>query len=332
MDCIHCGACTRSCEFLGKYHMDLEEFSHHPELAYHCFLCGECTACCPKNIDGRQIALELRAGRILEAGSFRALPEAKQQRLLLLEKKNYLFRNYRGASSGPVLFPGCNFPSFYPRTTAHLSRLLWETAGIGTVLDCCGKPIYELGLEKESEAISRSLTARLRRAGVTEVIVMCPNCYAFLREHLELPVVPIYEKLRRLKLVEGLEREEFPMFLPCPDRHSREMLKSALPLLKGPVRSIRGIQCCGLGGCAAACEPELAAGFARKLQDVQPGTVYTYCASCAGNLTRGGAEDVRHILVELLGTGERPAEGIHSLLNRAMGAFRSPDFHVKERN
>ena len=322
MECIHCGACTRHCDFLEKYGMDLAEFARHPELAYHCFLCGVCTDCCPCGIDGKIISLALRRQRIRGAGSFRALPEAKAQRLLLLEKQNYLFRSYRHATAGPVLFPGCNFPSFFPETTRLLSRLLWEKAGIGTVMDCCGKPIAELGLEEKSRELSDSLSGRLRRAGVTEVIVMCPNCYAFLREHLDLPVVTVYEKLRQLKLVQPISRERFSMFLPCPDRSRQEMLGTFRPLLDGTIAPIRGVQCCGLGGCAAAQEPELGAGFAQKLRDLHPDTVYTYCASCAGNLTRGGVPDVRHVLVELMGTGEAPAGGIHSLINRAAASLR----------
>lgn len=322
MDCIHCGACTRRCDFLKKYGLDLESFSRHPELAYHCFLCGECTACCPKNIDGRKIALDLRRQRIREAGSFQALPEAGAQRLLLAEKKDYLFRSYRHACSGSVLFPGCNFPSFYPRTTQALSRLLWEKAGIGTVMDCCGKPIAELGMESDSRSISQGLSQRLRAAGVTELVVLCPNCYAFLREHLEIPVVTVYEKLQQLGLAAPIVRERFDLFLPCPDRHSREMLGTFRPLLEGRVVPIKDIQCCGLGGCAAAREPQIAAGFAGKLREKNLETVYTYCASCAGNLNRGGVRGVRHILVELLGTGEAPAEGIRSLLNRAAAKFR----------
>ena len=322
MDCIHCGACTGQCTFLGKYHMDLEEFARHPELAYHCFLCGACTACCPAGIDGRVIAMALRRQRIREAGAFKNLPEAKAQRLLVLEKKDYLFRSYRHGTSGSVLFPGCNFPSFYPETTAMLSRLLRERAGIGTVMDCCGKPIAELGLEAQSRRLSGGLSQRLHSAGVTEVIVLCPNCYAYLREHLDLPVVTVYEKLRQLGLVMPIRAERFDLFLPCPDRMNREMLGTFLPLLEGKPVPIRGVQCCGLGGCAAAQEPELAAGFSKALRDRQPDAVYTYCASCAANLTRGGVKNVRHVLVELLGTGERPAEGLKSLFNRAAAKLR----------
>lgn len=323
MDCIHCGKCIRHCDFLQKYQMDLEVFSKHPELAYHCFLCGECTAGCPKGIDGRKIALELRRQRVEQVkGDFAKLPEAKAQRMLVLEKKNYLFRNYRHSTAGSVLFPGCNFPSFYPETTAKLVKLLWEKAGIGVVMDCCGKPIAELGMEKESKAISKGLSERLHRAGVTELVVLCPNCYAFLKEHLDIPVVSIYQKLRELGLAQPLKRERFPIYLPCPDRESREMLDSFLPLLQGEIEEIQGIQCCGLGGCAAAYEPELSAGFGQKLNERELPEIYTYCASCAGNFSRRGCSGVKHLLPELLGAAETLPQGARSLLNRARWKLR----------
>ena len=268
MDCIHCGNCTRHCDFLTKYQLDLEGFSQHPELAYHCFLCGECTACCPKGIDGREIALKMRCKKVEEQnGVFSKVPEIKRQKMLVLEKKNYLFCNYRHSTSGSVLFPGCNFPSFYPKTTQKLIELLKEHAGMGVVMDCCGKPIFELGMEKESKAICDGLSKRLHQSGVTELVVLCPNCYAFLKEHLDIPVVSIYQKLLGLNLVQPLRKELFPLYLPCPDRHSREMFESFIPLLQGQIEEIKGIQCCGLGGCAAACEPEISAGFGQKMKE-----------------------------------------------------------------
>ena len=59
-NCIHCGSCTKKCSFLAKYELDLAAFSNRSDLAYHCFLCGDCAAVCPKKIDGRAIALALR--------------------------------------------------------------------------------------------------------------------------------------------------------------------------------------------------------------------------------------------------------------------------------
>lgn len=237
--------------------------------------------------------------------------------MLVMEKKNYLFRNYRHSTSGSVLFPGCNFPSFYPKTTQKLIELLKEHADMGVVLDCCGKPIFELGMEKESKAICDGLSKRLHQSGVTELVVLCPNCYAFLKEHLDIPVVSIYQKLIELNLVQPLRKELFPLYLPCPDRHSREMFESFVPLLQGQIEEIKGIQCCGLGGCAAACEPEISAGFGQKMKEQKLSKIYTYCASCAGNFSRAGCQEVRHLLVELLQTEEQPPKGVRSLFNRA---------------
>lgn len=237
--------------------------------------------------------------------------------MLVMEKKNYLFRNYRHSTSGSVLFPGCNFPSFYPKTTQKLIDLLKERAGMGVVMDCCGKPIFELGMEKESKAICDGLSKRLHQSGVTELVVLCPNCYAFLKKHLDIPVVSIYQKLLELNLVRPLRKEFFPLYLPCPDRHNREMFESFVPLLQGKIEEIKGIQCCGLGGCAAACEPEISAGFGQKMKEQKLSKIYTYCASCTGNFSRAGCQEVRHLLVELLQTEEQPPKGVRSLFNRA---------------
>ena len=42
-NCIHCRLCTKKCAFLQKYKLDLQSFAEHPELAYHCFLCSDCS-------------------------------------------------------------------------------------------------------------------------------------------------------------------------------------------------------------------------------------------------------------------------------------------------
>ena len=93
-----------------------------------------------------------------------------------------------------VLFPGCNFPSVYPKTTKVLVELFEKEAGIGVVYDCCGKPIADIGMEDEEERIMQGIQKRMDDAGVTEVITMCPNCYAFLKPRLTIRVVNIYQK------------------------------------------------------------------------------------------------------------------------------------------
>lgn len=121
-------------------------------------------------------------------------------------------------------FSGCNFPSFYPETTRYLGKLLAEKADAFSVFDCCGKPIAELGLEEKETVILERLNKKLLEAGVREVVMVCPNCYAFLKDKLSVPVISIYEKLQELGLGNRI-MEEQNIFLPCPEREKRELLK-----------------------------------------------------------------------------------------------------------
>ncbi len=79
-------------------------------------------------------------------------------------------------------------------------------------------------------------------------------------------------------------------------------------------------QCCGLGGCAGKKEPELSRAMAREIGERGYARVYTYCASCAGNLSRNGCGEAVHVLTEILNTGEKP-DTKKSLLNRAAMKF-----------
>lgn len=316
-DCVHCGACTRRCAFLKKYSLDLAAFAERPELGYHCFLCGECAAVCPRGIDGRAISLALRRGRVSADGG--KVTEGGYG-ALLAEKRNYLFRNYRRGKTRTVLFTGCNFPSFFPRTTDRLIEQLGER-GIGVIFDCCGKPISELGLEKESERGLAALKRRLQEAGAEELVMLCPNCYYYLKPRLkEFRLVSVYDKLRELGLGKEIG-EKAQLFVPCPDRASRELEKSFLPFLTAGWEEIAGAQCCGLGGCAAGKEPELAKGFRAAVKAQATENIYAYCASCAGCLSRGGVENVHHVLAEILDTGEKPVIGGTTLWNRARRVF-----------
>ena len=127
--CTHCHKCQETCLFLKKYKIDIGDTERLEELAYHCFLCGKCTEMCPEHIDGREIILNIRRAQV--AGNGGKLKE-KGYQMLVQEKRNYIFQNYSGAAH-MVLFPGCNFPSYFPETTRYLADLLGEAAGIGMV-------------------------------------------------------------------------------------------------------------------------------------------------------------------------------------------------------
>lgn len=307
--CVHCHICQENCSFLSKYKIDIGDTEKLNELAYHCFLCGKCSAVCPIGIDGRGIIVNMRRGQVKkDNGDF----VNKKYKRTISEKQDYLYRNYRHITEKSVLFPGCNFPSVYPKTTNELVKI-FEKAGIGVVYDCCGKPIADLGIEEQEKRIIQKIEERLRSKNVTELITMCPNCYEYLKPRLSVRVVNVYEKLREM----GLGRKipgGCKMFRPCPDRETGEWLADINGFLEEECELIQDVQCCGLGGHGGAHEPELAKSFAAKLKD-EPEMIYTYCGSCAGNLTRNGCRQVRHVLPEILGTNEKP-DTVKSLINR----------------
>lgn len=313
--CVHCHICQENCVFLDKYGIDIGDTDRLNELAYHCFLCGRCSEVCPVGIDGKQVVLKMRRTQVKkDGGSF----VNKKYKRMISEKKDYQYRNYRHVTEKSVLFPGCNFPSVYPKTTKKLSDLLREKAGIGTVYECCGKPVADIGMEEDEKRIVQGIEDRLFSENVTEIITLCPNCYEYLKKSISIKVVNIYEKLRELDLGEKIS-ERGAMFRPCPDREKMEWLSDIDYFMEKGYDIIEDIQCCGLGGNGGVLEPELAKGFAQKLKSAS-GVIYTYCGSCAGNLTRNGCKQVRHVLPEILAVHEKP-DTAKSLINRMMTKY-----------
>lgn len=320
--CMHCGQCRENCSFLGKYGLDMGDMKQLKELAYHCFLCGTCSSVCPAGIDGRGMMLEMRRAKV-EKNQGKCLE--KGCAMVLAEKQNYLFRNKRYMTGETVLFPGCSFPSYYPDTTRKLIQALKEVTHIGVLFDCCGKPVAELGLKSQEERIVSRLNQNLREAGAKEVVMLCPNCYDFLKDKLEIRVTSIYEKLSQCG-IGGRVKGRGALFLPCPDRGNRQWAAFISPFFENQPPVVRGVQCCGLGGCAGAREPELAKRMGQCIAGQGHERVYTYCASCTGNLTRMGCPGVVHVLPEILGSAERPDTG-KPAMNRMMTKFWKDSTH-----
>lgn len=312
-ECVHCNICRDNCAFLDKYGICIGDTEKLKELAYHCFLCGKCTEVCPLHIDGKQTVLDLRRERV-SSGEQHDIE--KKYRGMVFEKKNYIYRNWKNVTSGSVFFPGCNFPSMYPKTTAWIAKT-FAGYGIGTVYECCGKPIAELGLQKEEERILSEIRRRLSENGVAEIITGCPNCRAFFGDRLGIKVTGVFSKFSELGIGRQLEGD-YTFYIPCPDREERRWIDEISPFIKGEIRCIEGVLCCGLGGSAAASEPELAASFTSALKDQQcEGNLVTYCASCTGRFKRSGCGYIDHIITEVTGTGEK-ADTSKSYINRVL--------------
>ncbi len=313
--CISCGKCKANCEFLSKYELDFSDEEKLRKLAYHCMLCGKCTQVCPIGIDGRNRILQMRIAKVQSQKG-----KISGYQVLRGEKVNYKFKNYKRVKKS-VLFLGCNYPSLFPDTASQLIKIMDE-AGIGSVFDCCGKPIMELGLESEAKKIIEKLNQKFHKHGIEELVVVCPNCYYYLRDKIEIPIVNIYEKLIEINSdIQAIEVEDAAqVFVPCPDRKEEKWLGDIQRLTQLRLPKVEGIQCCGLGGVASSSEPEYPEIMAGKLKERNRET-YVYCASCAGSFTRNGIENVYHILNEIVGSTEAP-DIKSSMINRMKFKFK----------
>ena len=319
-DCIDCGICTDNCLFLKKYDINSKDYASMPDLAYNCYLCGECKRVCPVDIDGRQISLELREEKQEEGYNL----YSDGYRALILEKRNYIFKNYKKSYSKMAFFPGCNFPAYYPDTTKLISKKLQENFNISTIFDCCGKPIADLNMKKEKEVLKSRLNNRLKELGIEELVLLCPNCYYYFKDNLDIKMSMIYEHEEIMdSLIDGDGKNsiEGNLFLPCPDKDQRLIYNMIEKYLnKDKLQEIKEIQCCGAGGCASLKEKELTKDLQDEFKRYDE-KVNLYCATCAGMIAKSN-KNVGHILCKLLKTNEEVSEGIKSLKNRAVFSIK----------
>jgi Fe-S oxidoreductase len=315
-DCIHCTRCIKNCDFLNKYNIDLEGFSKREDLAYNCFLCGKCKQVCPKDIDGREIALDMRKKQA------NTINLKKDYGMLLKEKNPYKFANYKNSNKKSVLFPGCNFISFFPKTTNVLVDE-FKKHDIGVIFDCCQKPVDELGLCFDANKNLEKLKNTIKQENINEIIVVCPNCYYFLKNKIDTKIITAYEKLKELNIGKSINKENIPMYYPCPDREDKEFFESIKFFLDGNIdNAFTNTQCCGLGGCAKAKENEISTKFAKSVSKVGKDKLFTYCASCVGNFRRNGFLNSYHLLPLILQVEEEIPLGMKSLFNRANFKFK----------
>ena len=265
-------------------------------------------------------------------------------KLTVFEKTNYLFKNWRYASAGTVVFPGCGFTSFFPKTLAALEDALRPISNVSIAIDCCGLPLAGLKGPDAFKVELMRIEGRLARLGAQKLVPLCPNCASAFSGMLDhsIPQVSLYACLRDLSergLVE-CSRLTAPgvVFVPCPDRAKREWLGD-LSYFFGPSVFVSHCSvCCGAAFELSQPEASVAAAkrvlesVARECADVGAGdpVVYVYCASCAGKLERvrrmfsgepAGSVRVIHVLSALMGVEETPAIST-TVLNRAKAAIR----------
>lgn len=91
-------------------------------------------------------------------------------KLTVFEKTNYVFKNWHHAGAGTVVFPGCGFTSFFPKTLAALKDALRPSPDVSFAIDCCGLPLAGLKSPEAYRAELLRVEKRLARLGAREVL------------------------------------------------------------------------------------------------------------------------------------------------------------------
>ena len=243
-------------------------------------------------------------------------------KMICLEKAHYPFKNYPKETLKDVLFPGCAFPSQFPKTMKKIAEVC-KAYGCGVAYDCCGHPLDGYGVEGGTDKVLRGIESRLKKIGCERVIVLCPNCWKLMNARLNVPVISIYEYLLSVGFEpQNKAKEEGVLFTPCPDR-PKKVLEEQLrkfPLFEC-VETMTKVPCCGLLPEIMKKGPEAVQKSTHKVMDAAGDkTIYTYCASCLGQFSRLGNNNCKHVLSVLLGVEEVP-DSKNAFMNRAKAKF-----------
>lgn len=311
--CISCKKCTNNCDFLKKYDLDFSDRKKLKDLAYNCFLCGKCSEVCPIKIDGKNEILNLRKEIVKENNN-----KLKESSLIQIEKQDYIFKNYKKANKKSVLFTGCNFVGVYLNESLEIINIL-ERYEIGVVYDCCGKPISELGLFNKEQEITNKLNEKFKQNNIEQIITICPNCYYYLKDRVNVEVINIYEKLKELNIGRKLKKD-IEVFMPCPDKKDKKWLEDISYFVDGEINLLTSANCCGLGGCASNKEAEISKSMCDAIKKEAKDGIHVYCGSCALNLKSKNA-NAKMILNEILEI-EETNKNQNTLLNRAKFKYK----------
>ncbi len=241
--------------------------------------------------------------------------------LSIAEHAHYPFKSYPHSSCKTILFPGCSFPSQFPKTTDALATLC-RTAGIGIAYDCCGSPLDGFGDVKGADRVLNNLRRRFDRLDCERIVLVCPNCHQHLEGRIDRKVIGILELFEELGVRNTSEFGVGKLFIPCPDRKSHtteKRLRSNYGLQR--VETLDHAPCCGLRPDLASKGANYSARLGNKAIEQAGGErIYTYCASCAGQFARLGHPNCRHAVSMILGIDEQP-DSKHALANRAKRKF-----------
>ncbi|MEL1136008.1 (Fe-S)-binding protein [Desulfitobacterium sp. THU1] len=328
--CVNCGRCVSECKLLQDIGEDLISLAtRQPTVgeAYSCTLCGLCEGVCPLSLSPRKMFVATRHKAVdeqeIDIDDYKYMFPDRELNVMKMyrEVNKFDYKDLKVDQEGEVaFFPGCTLLTYDPKLIyAIVENLEAEYPGVTLITDCCGIPLYQLGLRERGEKFRQALKEKLRRLKVKSLILACSNCYYQLKEDVkELGIRPltIYEALSDSRIfntpIEAKEARVVTVHDSCPDRFAgifarqarQALAKKGYVLVEMEHNSAKAL-CCGSGGQASHFAPELARGLVEaRLEEVtglEVDILASYCLGCVLNLSKDQNDiPVQHVLNLLL--------------------------------
>ncbi len=308
-----------------------EDYPLYHALRQCCF-CGFCTAACARHILAPE---KMRVWRELFMKADLMPPDASK--LVMVDNEWHIFSAYRAiygvaypefvsleyaAEQGEgiadtLLFPGCSLVSYAPEVVRAIGAWLSD-AGIkwALSLDCCGSPLMSAGLFDRAHRLREGILEKMRAAGITRMITICPGCTDEFHEEvpIDIQIVPLPEILLRgasQRMIDGLDSGLHPMeldsvtfFDSCHDRNDmrnaraiRELLGTFIPSAEQREMDHhkRGALCCGAGGVVGSYDPAITDARAwRVIEEAKStgaSTLISMCPTCTYTFAQSNLAD-----------------------------------------
>ncbi|GAB6909238.1 conserved hypothetical protein [Desulfosarcina cetonica] len=326
--CTGCGICAEGCEHLQNCGDHLPDeiakilSAGDPDetvidFIQKCSLCGMCCELCPEDLDIAGMVQTARS-EFIESG----IVDPEQYHFLWVDHDWNAFSLYRRTYNMDALyadltqnrcnvlfFPGCMLTNEGPHLVQAAAQWLGQGGQeVGASLQCCGAPLYQMGLAARAKDYSERLWRSIEDRGVRRVVTACPTCHQRLVEtnNSDLEVISIFKLMAEAGLgVSDTGFKTVTVHDSCTDR-SGAIGKCVRKLLAGlnvkeMAHSGTDTICCGSGGIVSAVDPDIcearAAARMREVSETGADVCVTYCMACAHRLNaQSKGNSVRHIL------------------------------------
>lgn len=325
-----CLLCVKECEMLKKYTSTPKELLKkyledgvekvNPEIAYACNLCDACKIKCPKQIDLKDIFLNLRKVYIEKNNGKSPMKGHKAIEVHQYLGYSKMFNTTNAAPNGKktkyLFFPGCSLPSYNSVAVGKILDHLQERLNgeVGSLLKCCGKPPKALGQDELFKERFASVQREIDKVGAEKIIVACQSCYGVFKEYGKQEVISLWELLPEIGLpkdsIKVGENSDvvFNIHDSCSTRYEKNIqdgIRWIMNEMGYKVEELKNsrekTRCCGFGGMVVPAVPDVAKKVSSKRAgDTTTGHMVTYCAACRESMERGNT-DALHIVDLIFG-------------------------------